>query len=125
MGYVNNEIKSQFIIGLNTLKDGDCDGTVAPKEAIKKLMLIPLVQGTLRYAWKTEYQAYSEKSEAEGAIFAMSIIPLAHRCDHVAAEIIETNLMVGQKRTASFADVKKAFEDTYECMGIDSASVGG
>jgi hypothetical protein len=123
--YINNEIKSQFIIGLNTLKTGDCDGTVAPKEAIKKLMLIPLVQGTLRYAWKTEYQAYSEKSEAEGAIFAMSIIPLVHRCDPGAAKIIETNLVVGQKRTAVFADVKKAFEDTYECMGIDPALVGG
>lgn len=55
----------------------------------------------------------------------MSVIPLVHRCDPGAAKIIETNLKVGQKRTAVFSNVKKAFEDTYECMGIDPALVGG
>lgn len=124
--YVNLEIMNNFKVGVGKLTNGECEAAVPYKEAIKELMLIPLIQGTLRYAWKTEYQAYSQKSEAEAAIFAMAVIPLVHRCDPDAAKIIETNLVVGQQRTAKFADVKKAFESTYECLGIkESWKIGG
>lgn len=123
--YVNIEIQKHFNIGQGKLINGKCEEAMPHKEAIKQLMLIPLIQGTLRYAWKTEYQAYSEKYEAEGAIFAMAVIPLVHRCDENAAIIIETNLVVGQKRTASFVQVKTAFESTYECLGIDDPLLVG
>lgn len=116
--YVNLQILDYFKIGLGKLTNGDCEAALPYKDAIKELMLIPLIQGTLRYAWKTEYQAYSQKSEAEGAIFAMAVVPLVHRCDATAAKTIETNMVVGQQRTAKFAEVKAAFESTYECLGI-------
>merc|ERR1711935_704993 len=91
---------------------------------IENLMLVPLIQGTLRYAWKTDNEAYSEKAESEGTIFALACLPAVAACDAAAAKVIADNLTVGQRGTANFAAVKGAFESTYECMGVDPASAG-
>merc|ERR1711933_635897 len=102
-----------------------CASAREQSEEIQKLMLIPLIQGTLRYSYKTNFEAYSEKAEAEGVVFALSVVPVVAACDAEAAQIIASNLPAGQQGTADFAAVKKAFESTYECMGIDGAMVGG
>ena len=122
---VNIEIFKNFGIGKNKINRGECASARAEKETIEKLMMIPLIQGTLRYAWKTDVETYSEKAEAEGTIFALSIAPMVAACDPAAARVIEQNLFAGQRGAADFAAVKAAFEDNYECMGVDGAMVGG
>ena len=122
---VNIEIFKNFGIGKNKISRGQCASARAEKEAIEKLMMVPLIQGTLRYAWKTDNEAYSEKAEAEGVIFALSIAPIVAACDPAAAMVIESNLVAGQRSSADFAAVKAAFENNYECMGVDGAMVGG
>lgn len=122
---VNIEIFKNFSIGKNKINRGQCASARAEKEAIEKLMMIPLIQGTLRYAWKTDVEAYSETAEAEGTIFALAIAPMVAACDPAAARVIEQNLFAGQRNAADFAAVKAAFENNYECMGVDGAMVGG
>merc|ERR1711933_376821 len=94
---VNLEIIRNLSVGQGKLAKGECASARTEANEIQRLMLIPLIQGTLRYAWKTDNEAYSEKAEAEGVVFALSVVPV----------------------------IKKAFESTYECMGIDGAMVGG
>lgn len=88
-------------------------------------MAVPLIQGAIRYAYITETEAPSEKSEAEGATFAAAVLPLVHSCDEEAAQTIYNNLKVGQGGTANFAEVKSAFESVYSCMGVRCEDVGG
>lgn len=122
---VNLEMFRLFDVGQKKILKGECASARDEKEAIETLMLVPLIQGTLRYAWKTQNESYSEKAEAEGTIFALSVVPVVAACDSGAAEIIASNLVAGQQGTADFAAVKTAFESTYECMGVDPAMVGG
>lgn len=122
---VNIDIFKNLVVGQAKINKGECASARTEKETIEKLMLVPLIQGTLRYAWKTENEAYSEKAEAEGTIFALAVTPAVAACDKAAAEIIAMNMEAGQQRTADFAAVKAAFESTYQCMGVDPAMVGG
>jgi len=122
---VNLEIFKNFDIGQAKIRKGDCASARTEKEMIENLMLVPLIQGTLRYAWKTDNEAYSEKAESEGTIFALACLPAVAACDAAAAKVIADNLTVNQNGSADFAAVKGAFESTYECMGVDPAAVGG
>lgn len=122
---VNLEIFKNFNIGQAKLAKGECASARVEKDTIEMLMLIPLIQGTLRYAWKTDKDPYSEKAEAEGTIFSLAVVPAVYACDKDAAQVISDNLTVGQAGTCDFAAVKAAFESTYDCLGIDPDMVGG
>jgi hypothetical protein len=122
---VNLEIFKNFDIGQAKLAKGECTSAREQKEIIEKLMLVPLIQGTLRYAYKTDMEPFSEKAEAEGTVFALAVAPVVYDCDPAAGTLIAENLKAGQAGTADFAAVKSAFESTYECMGIDGAMIGG
>lgn len=89
-------------------------------------MTIPLLQGTLRYAYFTGVQGdTSQKSEAEDATFAASLLPFVAASNEADADIIYDNTKTGQATSANFTAVKEAFERNYECMGITAADVGG
>jgi len=122
---VNNAMFDAFNVGQAKILGGKCASARADKEKIENLMLIPLIQGTLRYAWKMENEAYSQKSEAEGVVFAASVLPVVAACDKAAAQTIANNVKVGVSGTTSFSAVKKAFESTYSCMGVEASMVGG
>merc|ERR1712183_746583 len=127
MSHVNIELFKEFSIGQSKLVQGQCKSAREQKENIEQLMLVPLIQGTLRYAWKTQAGEvyYSEKAEAEGVIFAASVLPAVYACDPDAASTIEDSMVAGQSNTADFGAVKSAFESTYECMGVNPDHVGG
>merc|ERR1711937_1127659 len=114
-----------FEIGKAKLAKGECTSTREQKETIERLMLVPLIQGTLRYAYKTDKEPFSEKAEAEGTVFAHAVVPAVYDCDAAAGNLIAENMKAGQAGTADFAAVKAAFEGTYECLGISGAEIGG
>ena len=88
-------------------------------------MAVPLVQGTLRYAYiNGPQQTRSPKSLGEGAVFAASVLPIVHACSASDASTIYVNMKVGGSST-SFTAVKTAFENNYACMGITCSEVGG
>jgi hypothetical protein len=132
---VNVALTTEFINGQWAVKTGDCAGAAKVLERIKSLMRIPLIQGTLRYAYKIgELDAgTSGKEPGEGYAFMMSVIHAVAKCDLNDALTIYDALdmpIVDGKGTnpfggkTSFADIKTAFENNYKCMGITCADVG-
>jgi len=123
---LNYDLLSEFGRGQQELLVGNCDAARSSKERIAELIFVPVVQGSLRYAYITdkEIATAGEKAEAEGAVFAAAVLPVVHACNAKDAEIIYDNLAVGSGK-ADFAAVKKAFERNYKCMGITCEDIGG
>lgn len=121
---INRELAQQFTVGQFELLTSNCDSVRPIVDKISDLMSVPLIQGTLRYAYKVDKLKGVETQKAEGAVFMASVIPRVHACDAEDAKIIYDNMRIGATST-DFAAVKKAFENQYECMGVNGALVGG
>jgi hypothetical protein len=123
--FVNLEILRLFQYGQRKLSIGECEAAREVKERIVQMMTVPLIQGTLHFAYITSTsEPVKEKAEAEGATFAAAVLPMINACNPSDAQKIYNNMQVG-KSGANFAEVKEAFERNYECLGIRCADVGG
>eukprot|EP00980_Cylindrotheca_fusiformis_P025157 scaffold13207_cov143-Cylindrotheca_fusiformis.AAC.10 len=121
---VNYEIFDLFSLGNYQLNSGNCPAARKTVKMITELMYIPLIQGTLRYAYKVDKLSGGEKEKAEGTTFAAAVLPRIHAADAGAAKTIYDNMKVGASST-NFADVKAAFESVYSDLGINCADIGG
>jgi len=121
----NIELFDLFNNGQAHLIIGECAEVVAVKDAILTRMTVPLVQGTLRYAYKVAHLSGGDKEKAEGAIFAAAVLPQVHACSATAAATVFQNMGIGQTTTVDYMAVKEAFEGCYAAMGITCADVGG
>ncbi|EOD12039.1 hypothetical protein EMIHUDRAFT_247589, partial [Emiliania huxleyi CCMP1516] len=129
---VNKELLEDFILGEELLKKGLCSNVRPIVDRIIKQMTVPLVQGSLRYAYKVGESIpgetvvgsdRSQKNAAEGAVFTAAVLPLVHECNVAAAKTISDKMKFGlydQGVFPDFAAVKAAFESTYDCLGITS-----
>ena len=116
---------------------------LASSYKIIPLMTLPLVQGTVEYAYKSDpksaydckHQAEGDrdclKEWAEGWAFAAAALPQIAKCDADAAEVVRKNLEVppaggkaGDQVPDGYMKVKEAVEGTYECLGITCEQVG-
>jgi len=123
---VNMVIFREFDKMQQNLNTGSCDKARKNKEAIEKQMFVPLLQGTLRYAYKQEFEVDAgEKDEAEGSTFAAAVLPVVASCNAGDAVTIFENMKPGAGNSVDFSAVKSAFERNYGCMGITCADVGG
>jgi hypothetical protein len=124
---VNFDLFDLFSLGKNQIQNGNCKGARITKERISELIYIPMIQGTLRYAYKVGNQGGEEKEEAEGAIFAAAVLPVIHAASKSAASTIYDNMKVkgDGKYEADFKDVRDAFRSVYEDIGVTCAQVGG
>merc|ERR1719191_2079583 len=134
-----------FPKGRDLLLEGKCSEVRPVVNEIVSCMTVPLVQGTLRYAWKTgqiggadnKLSDQTAKNSAEGSTFAAAVLPLVHACDADAAKTVSDHMKFGaavyDKTTGAWASgvkpdtlaVKAALEKTYTCLGITCAHVGG
>merc|ERR1719197_392212 len=121
----NIELFDLFRDGQYQLLAGQCAKVVPVKDAIVTRMTIPLVQGTLRYAYKMAALSGGAKEKAEGAIFAAAVLPQLHKCDPAAASTVYSNLNMNSDGSVDFTAVKAAFERCYASMGITCSDVGG
>merc|ERR1719240_492166 len=117
--FVNEALFAQFTKGKVALQQGECASVPPIKKLIVELMSIPLVQGSLRYAYKVANLQGGSKEFAEGAAFSAAILPRIHACDASAAKTISDNMNMeiaeyAPKKSfgmsAGFEKVKKAFE---------------
>merc|ERR1719407_356908 len=145
---VNHELfkaDGLFPQGRDLLLEGKCSDVRPVVNQIVSIMTVPLVQGTLRYAWKTgqiggvdnKPTDQSAKNSAEGSTFAAAVLPLVHACDADAAKTVSDHMKFGaavyDKTTGAYVSgtkpdtsaVKAALESTYTCLGITCAHVGG
>jgi hypothetical protein len=127
--FVNEALFVQFTKGKVALQQGKCTEVPPIKKLIVELMSIPLVQGSLRYAYKVAKLQGGSKEFAEGAAFSAAILPRIHACDASAAKVISDNMNMeiseSARMSGGFGAVKTAFESVYECLGMTCASVGG
>jgi hypothetical protein len=124
----NAEIIAKLQKAQVELSNGRCVNVVPLKKRIVELMSIPLIQGSLRYAWKVaEDSTAGLKEKAEGAVFSAAILPRVAACDAAKAKIISDNMKInaGTFMTSGFTAVKEAFEATYACLGITCEDIGG
>jgi len=131
---INDEIIRFFRQGQNAIVSSSCEAVRRYKESIVRLMTVPIIQSTLRYAYINQYHFHRMKkreqaqAQAEGALFAASVLPFIHFCGNVRsqadAQLIFQNLKVGSLQT-DFAIVKTAFERNYDCLGLNCYIVGG
>jgi hypothetical protein len=123
---VNVEVIQQFRNGKDALTDGDCSAAQAALDRIVTLMSIPLVQGSLRYAYKVGVLSGGSKERAEGDVFSAAILARINQCDATAAATIVTNMdyNAATPMVDGFTSVKETFESVYSCLGITCADVG-
>ena len=119
-----------FVQGKVKLQNGECSLVRPIVESIVDLMTVPLIQGTLRYAYKGEYLSsggFTPKEKGEGAVFAASVLPRVASCSAAAAATIQSEMRLDASTSArpDFESVKAAFESTYTCLNITCADVGG
>lgn len=122
--YVNIELFKHLATGNTKLLEGKCDEVKPIVKTMTALMSVPLIQGTLRYAYKVGKQSGGAKEKGEGAIFAAAIVPRVASCNKDDAEKIMSSMKIGTPNP-DFKIVKEAFEKNYKCMGIGCKHVGG
>ena len=124
--WVNNLVMGQFQLGQHKLVRAQCSEAEVHKEYIVRLMKIPLIQGTLRYAFLQSGEAQGDKTaQVEGATYAAGILPYIHACNPQDAETIHLNMQVGSDARVDFEAVKGAFEGNYACLGLNCDEIGG
>jgi len=121
---VNRDLLDLFNKGQDQLLTGRCEEARETKEKIADIMYIPLIQGTIRYAFKVDKKQGGEKEKAEGAVFAAAVLPKIYKYDKEAAQYIYDNMRVGASST-NFAKVKDMFERTYSHLHISCDDIGG
>lgn len=123
---VNHDAIEEFRAGQQDVLAGNCSSLTERVDRITELMTVPLVQGTLYYAYTIDQQNdTSERAESSGAVFAAAVLPLVQFCSEPDADIIYDNMRVGNGGTVDFEAVKEALERNYDCLGIDCSLVGG
>jgi len=139
---VNIALFDQFALGKNACQVGNCPKAQTHLDKIIPLMSVPLIQGTLRYAYKVAVLSDSYKGFGEGYAFMMSVIHRVAACNtddakkiYEALDIPTADPGVGGFKlggdatapgngVAAFTVVKEAFERNYVCMGITCADIG-
>merc|ERR1719482_1062599 len=130
---VNSAFIKQCKEGQAKLLAGKCKEAIPIKDRIIEIMSVPLIQGSLRYAYKVSpppgQSKKDSKTVSEGAAFSAAILPRVHACDPAAAKTISDNMKEPMHGASSmsdgFAKVKAAFESTYKCMGVTCEDIGG
>jgi len=126
---LNVELIELLYAGKGELESMNCDALKKTSEEIVPLLMIPLIQGTLRSAMVNEDLTYftASKDLASGYIYSHSILPLIKAVDTTAASVIKKNMdfqfTVTPVSDGAFA-IFKAFEQAIPKIGVNCRDVG-
>jgi Low iron-inducible periplasmic protein len=118
------EVLQELQIMQHNITQRACTDARSRKDQIVRWMKVPLIQGTIRYAYLRYQNKATSVDIATGAIYAASIVPLVSGCSFTDAAIINNN-METTARATDFAAVKSAFERQYTCLGVKCSDIGG
>merc|ERR1719160_2015507 len=119
----------------------DCYTVTQEFDAIVDQMTVPLIQGMLKYAYKSDPKNTlgscetagdnCDKAWAEGWAFAAAVLPRLHYCSsdkNDVAKLVKDNLDVaitpGDQMKDGFAKLKTTVESIYDCLGVTCADIG-
>lgn len=120
----NIEILHEFTAMQANVTARACPEARINKDHIQMRMKVPLIQGTLRYAYLRSKGKASDADIGSGSAFAASIVPFIAACNFKDAEIINNNMETTTRRT-DFPEIKSAFERHYSCLGLTCKDIGG
>jgi hypothetical protein len=96
-------------------------------------MTIPLIQGSIRYAYKlSKYDDRTtdkfEKEWGEGFAFLSAVIPQIDNCDSDAAALLMANMGVevpiDDVMKDGYEKYRDAIRSTFQCLGITCTDIG-
>lgn len=126
---VNQALLTHFENGRDFLTAGSCSDAEALIAPIVAQMAVPLIQGTLRYAYKADLNggAEGDKAIAEGWAFAMAALPLINSVDSTAADTVYNNMWIGLDEPVpdGYDAVATAIQGVYSGLGVSCTDVGG
>jgi hypothetical protein len=126
---VNSVLEDLLFAGRAQANAFDCSNLEISADRIRHLMLLPVIQSTIRYAISNQFLTSSSTDGdlAEGETFALSVLPIVQRYDANAAELIKENMIVRSGVTL-VADgpqqVADAFYAALDDFGYSCALVG-
>ena len=140
----NKKLLNYFNQGRDFLVDGKCTQANNLIPLIVSQMTVPLIQGTLRYAYKSDLwhkdqrevkckssvpdlAANKGKEIAEGWAFAAAVLPQLHKCDAGKAKLIRDNMDVMAKVPVkdTYSKVAHVLQSMYPCLGLTCEDIGG
>lgn len=126
---VNERLLELYKEGSGRLQMWDCNSVFKVKNEIIKYSTVPLIQGLLRYLYKSDPNGGNGKSKeiAEGCIFARSVLPQIAYCDQRVADIVEANMHHDLTNPVKdgYKLVKTQIESVYDCLNITCDNIGG
>merc|ERR1719506_187191 len=123
---VNQDIFALFNLGkeearksATSASTADCAQLNTLKEKISTLSLVPFVQGTLRYLYKTRNDDSGRSAKQVGELwaFATAILPFVAEADANAAEMLYRRAWQLDFTSNSYEEIKSALEATYPKLG--------
>jgi hypothetical protein len=123
---VNRNAMHQFRSGRIFLERHACDMAELTYGQIVHLMTVPLIQGTLRSAYRLQHTHKGDPQEkGRGVAFMASILPDLYSCSVSDADLVYDELNLSSDKTPDFEKVKAAFERNYMCLSVSCDDVGG
>ncbi|EJK53819.1 hypothetical protein THAOC_26663 [Thalassiosira oceanica] len=137
---INANLFGKFSDGRRNLVDGDCDAVRTDLEEIISLMLVPLIQGSLRAMQAVDAAGGNaiEDGGGEGAdmsgasalgqaaAFGAIMLPMVHDCSPGNAAIVYRDMVPGGgPGDGSYAVVRAALERCYRKFDVKCDWVGG
>lgn len=123
---VNLEIMELFSGMKEDVSGKHCPQARRKMDRIEQIIFLPVVQGTLRYAYQRAHFLNSgELDEALAAIYSASVLPVVNDCSISAGNTLNENLRQGSNPDLFAYDaIKKNLERQYQCMGFTCTDVG-
>jgi hypothetical protein len=125
----NDELISLLYTGRGAVESRACGELRRATTEIETLMLIPLIQSTLRYANANAQldKGTTDKGLAEGFVFARAVLPRVEDANRDAADTINENMdfqFLKKPVHEGPAAVWNAFARAYGPMGVECELVG-
>lgn len=120
------DLQSQMALANGgTMTGWSCSDIEPVRDAIFSQMLVPLIQGTLRYLWKTDtaFGTASNKELGELWAFSTAILPMLDSVNPTAANALYNRAWGLDRDTHNFASMKSMMEQSYSALGVSCADV--
>lgn len=123
------DLQSQFDLAASlshTPAGWSCSDAEAIRDTIFSKMLVPLIQGVLRYLWKTDPAVGTASNKELGELwaFATAILPMVDKVNPEVASALYDRAWSQDYTTNNFASMKTMLESTYSGLGVTCADVG-
>ena len=125
---VNLVVIQLFQTGRLLLEKGACSTAELTYGQIIHLMTVPLIQGTLRSAYRLQYTHKGDpKEQGRGVAYMASLLPDLYSCSPQDADKVynELSILSTAKKAPDFGIIKEAIERNYRCMMVTCEDVGG